>query len=92
VFTHQIQAIIPITRADQGKAVVAPRETNHDRSYAVIVQSTGGFRPPRQIVIGIFFWLYGTTFKKSDDFVQYSSIPSAEDVAANRQGQQQVVV
>src|SRR5207248_8694992 len=64
MLTDQVHAIVPVTGADQRKPVGASAEAGHNGPDAMIVQSTGGFRSSRKIIIRILFRLDRAAFKE----------------------------
>ena len=70
----------------------AKSETVQDRSHAVLIQGILLARPGGKTVIGILVGVDRTAFEEGNNLVQHACIRSAPDIAADRQGQPEIVV
>ena len=92
VCAHKVHAVVPVTGAHERQAVLTGLEAFQNGSHAVLVQAGRFFRPAGQIVIRVLFRIYRTAFDEVDGFIQHPGVPCAQNVAARRQRQPQVII
>ena len=92
VFAHHVHAVVPVTGADERQAVLATSEAPQDGSHTVFVQTGRFFRPAGQIVIRVLLRVDRAAFEEVDGFIQHPGVPCAQNVAAGRQRQPEVII
>src|SRR3989339_1995207 len=90
---HHVHPVVPVAGTHQRQVVFAIAKTSPDSPYAVFIQTGRLFlRSAGQIVIGILIRVYRAAPQEGDCFIQYIVVASAPDIAADRQGQPEVIV
>ncbi len=92
LLADKVHAVIPVAAPHERQSVAAKAQTVFECADSVLVERADVIRHLRQVVVRFLVVPQGARSQEGDALLQYSSVTGYADIAANGQGQPEVVV